>query len=149
MSCSVSPSPSSRQPYVSPSLSLSLIHIYHSPQPRERRHLLFIHFVRLFVAVVDRRHDEVFEHLHVFGVDDLFVQLDAVDDLFRVHIHDDRLAAARADDLPIVQQFFGLLHLLLELLRLLHEVLHIAAHACAAFESCHIVQPPLLILFVI
>ena len=59
---------------------------------------------------------------------------------FGVHVYDDRFvalgAAARSShDFPVVKLLVDFLHLLLHLLSLLHDVLHVSAHA--AFIACH------------
>src|SRR4029078_9220245 len=79
--------------------------------------------------LVDRREDQVLEHLRVVWVDRLRVDLDLADlAVARRGDGDHPAAGARLDGL-VLELFLRLLHLALHLLDLLQHLVHVEAHS--------------------
>src|SRR5690349_5163062 len=85
-------------------------------------HLALHHLLRLAQRLVGGGQHQVLEHLRVLGVDDLAVDLDRHDLLFAVGHHRDHAAARGGLHRLLGRLRLQLLHLGLELLRLLHDV---------------------------
>src|SRR5438128_1869965 len=88
----------------------------------ELAHLGLDHLLRLPQRLVARGEDQVLEHLRILGVDDLAVDLDREQLLLAVALDGDHAAARRRVDFLLGDFLLQRLHLLLQLLRLLHDV---------------------------
>src|SRR6185295_8275010 len=89
---------------------------------RDLAHLALHHLLRLAQRLVAGREHEILEHLRVLGVDDLAVDLDGHDLLLAVRHHRDHAPARGGLHRFLSRLRLELLHLGLELLRLLHDV---------------------------
>src|SRR6266850_4330315 len=89
---------------------------------RDLAHLALHHLLRLAQRLVAGREHKILEHLRVLGVDDLAVDLDRDDLLLAVRHHRDHAPARGGLHRLLGRLRLQLLHLGLELLRLLHDV---------------------------
>src|SRR5713226_1248999 len=88
----------------------------------ELAHLGLDHLLRLPERLVARGKDQILEHLRILGIDDLAVDLDREELLLAIALDGDHAPARRRVDLLPGDLLLQRLHLLLQLLRLLHDV---------------------------
>src|SRR3954454_20632123 len=102
----------------------------------ERLHLLLHRRLCLAAGIAKGGDEQVLQHFLLFRLHQRGIDLDALDVHLRGHAHGDETAAGNAFDLYVGELLLHLLHLGLQLRRLLHHAEEIS-HGCSSLKLAH------------